>query len=1624
MTVSVSVTSCAPQAKDLELMQDEKTPFGGDFTKEGPDPRNDLIRCVLPRTDDQNSCVEMEEKKENGSSEELKSSGVPCKENEKAANQEETFEVNQECVTAFNTVKQGRAVSRGRRKSENKDYNPKSQNGGRNRGRKISKNRDYENSSSNGGNSGADGNGEDNGSDDDDDDDDADDDDDDDDEDDEDEGDDDEDEEEEEESKNEDDDDDISLNGNDKNVKQVKIKQEPPDDQETLPSGLQGFMAGLDGNIPLADLLEKLPNSLCQGDENSSTPASPGAPVTLHGIVCHEIGGVLVVNIKWRDKFYCGSLMDCSHHAWASPRFPAIDGGENEMKMGGKGGKGKRRQKGSSVSSSAGSVNKEVTPLKHKLRGRKRGVSGCPPPKSQGFKGLGKRRSKNIDDDDDGTRRPGKRSCTMKTTVSPQPSPTLIECPEPGCDKKYKHINGLRYHQAHAHLEESNQSDERSASTSPSPVEEFKEPDTKTSFKGRTSRVSARARSVSPSLAAAIASMNEKKSESSRGAVNKKKEMIETCTDTTATKEAKMSESPIPSTEDASEKDTTVSFVESSDKCQQACEQDIRLENDIQEKVDHIKEENSFQPVLEEQKSSVKRLDKEETIRANDSSNSSTLSIPIPMCTATTDEMQGCGKDLMKSDTPQASQEVWETVIDSGFSVANGGSKSLNQEERISISQVEDMEKVLVEGSFDGKHSSNKLSIPGVQPVDLRQAVDKGVGLINQLGIEVEDISETEEDIDPGQDSEYTSKDVPDLSCSASDSDQTNPRLSFSARDNSLSKAEKSEVTSSKSFVGSDALITKPESSFYFGVKAEDTFAEEKRNKNQDGKLLSQFESRKSELWPSQTGAPEKLSAQTYVPFQKNPETTQTVVDDKSIKTSAGNISMEALVSKSISRSAVEPPLINSDAPSMRYKFFECRNYGDENYDKYIRTSDEDQKVNIDPKATLAPIRYPELVRNGVKVEPAQNQNDPVSGEGFRTVLNMKVSAEEESKSEGKSTKNLSVSTVYTSNCSPIPEAISRNVNFPDKARVSMESHRSAKSPKPIPPLIGNVGMHTSFSRPGYDSSTLSPGTSFPITSTKVHSVGGERKTTSSPFQPVIVKHEFQPSETSKGIKQEFITSGCAQSDPNETFTSSSMEHSKTITESKGSFALSEVGSSRRSPLPSQGMEDQEKSYKTAARALTRPQTTLISRGGSSLGPSLPVGVAHPYPRASDGGSASTHGKTSEYKTSSAVSSVTSVTYTSTSPRPQASPHDVTSEVPQPEKKAKQLQTLQVPIPIGEVSPVAMKRSPGPAIHSGLPQTVLPIIGPGIKTQGSISSHPAIRPGIKASGVNEPMKSERKTEIVLREPSPSPYTVSKSPIPRSLTTVKPSPEGKSPQQLASSAGSHLKMTRASDEGGQEDSEIVIVKEDSVAYSSPKDKMLLTEKERGRRDIRDSTAEVNFRSHEHLSAEQLRKYHQYEQQVLQFYQLIANMPPEQQQQILYQQMLFEQEKQGMRSSSSSGHIEARTFEKKEVKKPSDRTQDEWRADELAIKKAMPARTSPDESEFRRFLGQSESLPYLSSHSSSPKMTQHKLSSDEPPEKKSRVEEAYECERERERLKYKKEEEYLQKQKQLQRMSSFK
>ena len=59
--------------------------------------------------------------------------------------------------------------------------------------------------------------------------------------------------------------------------------------------------------------------------------------------------------------------------------------------------------------------------------------------------------------------------CSMRTAVNVarDPSPDLIVCPEPNCNKKYRHLNGLKYHQTHAHQEPSSP---RSEATTDEPM--------------------------------------------------------------------------------------------------------------------------------------------------------------------------------------------------------------------------------------------------------------------------------------------------------------------------------------------------------------------------------------------------------------------------------------------------------------------------------------------------------------------------------------------------------------------------------------------------------------------------------------------------------------------------------------------------------------------------------------------------------------------------------------------------------------------------------------------------------------------------------------------------------------------------------------------------------------------------------------------------------------------------------------------------------------------------------------------------------------------------------------------------------------------------------------------------
>ena len=126
--------------------------------------------------------------------------------------------------------------------------------------------------------------------------------------------------------------------------------------------------------------------------------------------------------------------------------------------------------------------------------------------------------------------------------------------------------------------------------------------------------------------------------------------------------------------------------------------------------------------------------------------------------------------------------------------------------------------------------------------------------------------------------------------------------------------------------------------------------------------------------------------------------------------------------------------------------------------------------------------------------------------------------------------------------------------------------------------------------------------------------------------------------------------------------------------------------------------------------------------------------------------------------------------------------------------------------------------------------------------------------GIKTSGMSDQMRSERKSDTSMR--TPSPYGRSKSPVSSSVSVPTP-PDRKSPKPVAS-----YQKARGSEDSAREDSDVIIVKEDLA-----KDKSRL-EKERERRDARDSAAEQSFRSQEPMSAEQLRNLQLQQQLTLQ------------------------------------------------------------------------------------------------------------------------------------------------------------
>lgn len=202
-------------------------------------------------------------------------------------------------------------------------------------------------------------------------------------------------------------------------------------------------------------------------------PCEPGTSVYLQGIIWQEQtdSGILVVNVTWREKTYVGTLMDITKNEWAPPR-PNCESPVSDFETRTPKGRGKRGRGAAGTPSSERSIAEG-----RKLRKTRRGSSnnnsnnnsnnGFPTPASPArpdSSSLKRKARSNNDGDTDSVKSDKNagpsttkrsRSCSRGgASGSESPTPkgeVVIECPEPNCKKKYKHINGLRYHQTHAH---------------------------------------------------------------------------------------------------------------------------------------------------------------------------------------------------------------------------------------------------------------------------------------------------------------------------------------------------------------------------------------------------------------------------------------------------------------------------------------------------------------------------------------------------------------------------------------------------------------------------------------------------------------------------------------------------------------------------------------------------------------------------------------------------------------------------------------------------------------------------------------------------------------------------------------------------------------------------------------------------------------------------------------------------------------------------------------------------------------------------------------------------------------------------------------------------------------------
>ncbi|XP_053614963.1 zinc finger protein 608-like isoform X2 [Plodia interpunctella] len=175
-------------------------------------------------------------------------------------------------------------------------------------------------------------------------------------------------------------------------------------------------------------------------------PCEPGTSVTLEGIVWHETEGVLVVNVTWRGKTYVGTLLDCTRHDWAPPRF--CDSPTEELDA--RTPKGRAKRGRGAAPTDMTNFTETRSSVHSKLRnGGAKGRRALPSPTPFTPPRPDSKRKRTSEAEERPPTPKAKRPPPAPS--SPPPDPVLLECPEPNCSKKYKHANGLKYHRSHAH---------------------------------------------------------------------------------------------------------------------------------------------------------------------------------------------------------------------------------------------------------------------------------------------------------------------------------------------------------------------------------------------------------------------------------------------------------------------------------------------------------------------------------------------------------------------------------------------------------------------------------------------------------------------------------------------------------------------------------------------------------------------------------------------------------------------------------------------------------------------------------------------------------------------------------------------------------------------------------------------------------------------------------------------------------------------------------------------------------------------------------------------------------------------------------------------------------------------